>query len=181
MALAIFVFGRRKRSTIRPTADVAAGDVVVQGDLVGVARTPIAANTPGSLAIEGVFDFPKATGAGSGIAVGTKVYWDATNKVATATASTQQVPGQDDQGRGRWRRHGARAADALRTEGGKHGGPTPKGLRLARGNAHPACFPHGDLQARCRCRSGFGHDRQNGLSRSTTASASARNTRPEIF
>ena len=48
---------------------------------------PIAANTPGSLAVAGVFDFPKATGAGSGIAAGTKVYWDATNKVATATAA----------------------------------------------------------------------------------------------
>ena len=31
-----------------PGSDVAAGDVVVQGELVGVARTPIAANTAGS-------------------------------------------------------------------------------------------------------------------------------------
>ena len=69
-----------------PIAAVAAGEVVVQVDLVGVARTPIAAGAPGSLAVSGVVDFPKATTAGSGIAAGTKAYWDATAKVATATA-----------------------------------------------------------------------------------------------
>ena len=77
-----------------PTADVAAGDVVVQGDLIGVAPRPIPANTLGSLAVEGGFDFPKATGAGSAITAGTKVYWDATNKVATATASTNKIIGK---------------------------------------------------------------------------------------
>jgi predicted RecA/RadA family phage recombinase len=71
-----------------PTGPVAAGDVVVQGDLVGVARSPIAANTPGSLAVAGIFDFPKATGAGSGIAAGVKVYWDATDKQAKADDET---------------------------------------------------------------------------------------------
>lgn len=69
-----------------PNAAVAAGDVVVQGDLIGVARTPIAANALGSLAVEGVFDIAKATGAGSAIAAGVTVYWDAANKVATATS-----------------------------------------------------------------------------------------------
>jgi predicted RecA/RadA family phage recombinase len=68
-----------------PGADVAAGEVVVQGDLVGVAKTPIAAGTLGSLATRGVFDFPKA-GAGA-IASGAVLYWDATNGVATTTAS----------------------------------------------------------------------------------------------
>jgi predicted RecA/RadA family phage recombinase len=53
-----------------PAADVAAGDVVVQGNLVGVARQPIKANQPGALAVEGVFDFAKATGAGTALAVG---------------------------------------------------------------------------------------------------------------
>jgi predicted RecA/RadA family phage recombinase len=70
-----------------PSADVAAGDVVVQGDLVGVAGRPIAANTLGALAVGGVFDFPKATGTGKAIAAGKKVYWDATNKQATETSS----------------------------------------------------------------------------------------------
>jgi len=70
-----------------PSADVAAGDVVVQGDLVGVAGRPIAANTLGALAVGGVFDFPKATGTGKAIAAGKKVYWDVTNKQATETSS----------------------------------------------------------------------------------------------
>ena len=65
-----------------PSSAVAAGDVVVQGDLIGVARTSIAANTPGSLAISGVFDFPKATGASSGITAGAEVYWDEADQQA---------------------------------------------------------------------------------------------------
>lgn len=67
-----------------PGADVAAGDVVVQGNLVGVARTPLAANQPGSLAVRGVFDFAKAGGAGVTFAVGALVYWDAANHLAVA-------------------------------------------------------------------------------------------------
>ena len=58
-----------------PGADVALGAVVVQSDLVGVAQRPIAANTLGSLAVVGVFDFPKATGTGSGVAAGASCYW----------------------------------------------------------------------------------------------------------
>ena len=59
-----------------PGSAVAAGDVVVQGELVGVAKTPIAASALGALAIAGVFDFPKATGGSTAIAAGAKVYWD---------------------------------------------------------------------------------------------------------
>jgi predicted RecA/RadA family phage recombinase len=71
-----------------PTTAVAAGQVVVQGALVGVAKEPIPANTLGALAIRGVFDFLKATTEGSGIAAGTQVYWDATDGVATASANS---------------------------------------------------------------------------------------------
>ena len=77
-----------------PDADVASGAVVVQGDLVGVAKRPIAANTPGALSVTGVFDFPKATGAGSGIAVGTSVYWAAAASQATATAAGNKLIGK---------------------------------------------------------------------------------------
>jgi predicted RecA/RadA family phage recombinase len=69
-----------------PTADVAAGEVVVQGDLVGIVRGPIPANRFGSVAVAGIFDFPKTSGTGTAIAAGTKVYWNATTKIATATA-----------------------------------------------------------------------------------------------
>ena len=72
-----------------PGAAVAAGDVVVQGDLIGVAKRPIAANELGALAVEGVFDFPKATGGGSAIATGVNVYWD----VAEAVAKTDSEAG----------------------------------------------------------------------------------------
>jgi len=69
-----------------PAADVAAGDVVVQGELVGVAKLDIKANTLGALAVAGVFDFAKATGAGTAITAGANVYWDDTNNVATTSA-----------------------------------------------------------------------------------------------
>ncbi len=72
-----------------PTADVAAGDVVVQGDLLGVAKSPIAANVSGALAVSGVFDFPKATGGGTAITAGSQVYWD----VADAEAKTDAEAG----------------------------------------------------------------------------------------
>jgi len=68
----------------RPSEAVAAGDIVVQGNLVGVARLDIAADTLGSLAVVGVFEAPKAAGA---IAAGAAVYWDATNHVVTTVAA----------------------------------------------------------------------------------------------
>lgn len=83
MAVAQFVQDG-KSIDYTPGADVSAGDIVVQGDLLGVAKLDIAANQLGALAVDGVFDIDKATGVGTGIAVGTKVYWDATNKQATA-------------------------------------------------------------------------------------------------
>lgn len=71
-----------------PVANVAAGAVVVQGELVGVTKMSIAAGALGALAVEGVFDFPKATGASTAIAAGANVYWDATNGVATTDADS---------------------------------------------------------------------------------------------
>ena len=63
-------------------SDVAAGDVVIANDLVLVARLDIADGVLGALWVDGVYDFTKATGVGSGIAFGAKVYWDAAEKVA---------------------------------------------------------------------------------------------------
>jgi predicted RecA/RadA family phage recombinase len=75
-----------------PAVDVAAGDVVVQGDLVGVAKQPIKANQLGALAVEGVCDFAKATGAGTAIAVGAIVYWDdAANQATTTATGNKQI------------------------------------------------------------------------------------------
>ena len=58
----------------RPTEAVAAGDVVIIADLIGIARLDIEAGTLGSLAVVGVFDVVKADGA---IPSGSTVYWDA--------------------------------------------------------------------------------------------------------
>ncbi len=66
-----------------PTADVAAGAVVVRSDLVGVANTAIASNTLGSLELGGVYDVVKAAEA---ITVGSPVYWDADGSNVTGTA-----------------------------------------------------------------------------------------------
>ncbi|MGC9455254.1 MAG: DUF2190 family protein [Phycisphaerae bacterium] len=77
-----------------PGADVAAGAVVVQDELIGVARTPIAAHALGSLAVVGVFDFPKATGGGTAITVGALCYWDAINQRATTTAEGNKLLGK---------------------------------------------------------------------------------------
>lgn len=71
-----------------PGSAVSAGDVVVQGDLIGIAKRPIAANELGALSIEGVFDLPKATGVGTGIAVGATVYWDVADSEAKTDSET---------------------------------------------------------------------------------------------
>lgn len=73
-----------------PTADVAAGDVVVIGTLCAVAKLDIPANTLGALATKGVFDIAKGATA---ITAGAAIYWDATNKVATTTAPSNTALG----------------------------------------------------------------------------------------
>ncbi len=73
-----------------PSSDVSAGDVVVQGELVGVAKLDIAANTLGALAVTGVFDFPKTTGVDTGIAAGANVYWDVADGVAKTDDETAE-------------------------------------------------------------------------------------------
>jgi len=77
-----------------PGSAVSAGAVVVQADLVGVAVRDIPANTLGVLAVEGVFTFPKATGASTAIAVGTTVYWASGTSTATATATSNKLIGK---------------------------------------------------------------------------------------
>jgi predicted RecA/RadA family phage recombinase len=75
-----------------PAADVATGDVVVQGDLVGVAKLDIKTNKLGALAVAGVFDFAR-TG-GTVYTVGMLMYWDDTNNVATNVATGNKLLGK---------------------------------------------------------------------------------------
>ena len=67
-----------------PTA-VSVGTVVIVNDLVGVAVHPLVANVLGALAVKGTFDIAKGTGAITG---GSKIYWDATNGVATTSTNS---------------------------------------------------------------------------------------------
>jgi predicted RecA/RadA family phage recombinase len=69
-----------------PDADVSAGEVIVQNDLVGVAKLDIKADALGALAVTGVFDFPKATGGGTAIAAGVWLFWDEGESVAKEDA-----------------------------------------------------------------------------------------------
>jgi predicted RecA/RadA family phage recombinase len=65
-----------------PVADVAAGDVVVQGELVGVAKLDIKAGKLGALAVVGVFDFPVEDVGAWG--VGQLAYWNTADKWAVS-------------------------------------------------------------------------------------------------
>lgn len=86
-ALVKFVSGDQNPVDYTPSVAVAGGDVVVQGDLIGIATRAIAANALGSLATAGVWDFPKDTGSSSAITAGAVLYWDAGSEVATTSSS----------------------------------------------------------------------------------------------
>jgi len=65
-----------------PTADVNAGSIVVQGDLVGITKRDIKAGSLGSIAVEGVFDIPKDPALAIEFEAGTKVYVDEVGTVS---------------------------------------------------------------------------------------------------
>ncbi|RPH78192.1 MAG: DUF2190 family protein [Planctomycetaceae bacterium] len=75
-----------------PTVNVAAGSLVVQGDLVGVTKRDIKANELGGLATVGVFECVKASA--DVIAAGTKLYWKADDQTVTATVGTNKLVGK---------------------------------------------------------------------------------------
>ena len=74
-----------------PDSPVAAGDLVIVNDLVGVAKLDIAPGELGALAVGGVYEFPKGSAA---IAFGKKAYWDATNSAVVATATGNTLIGK---------------------------------------------------------------------------------------
>lgn len=78
--------------TLTPAADVAAGVGYLFGTgLFGVAVNDVANGTPGAFCIEGVWTLPKTSALA--IAVGDRVFWDATNKVVNKTTTAQQCVG----------------------------------------------------------------------------------------
>jgi len=68
-----------------PVAAVVAGQVVVQGSMIGVAKRPIAAGVLGALAVRGLFDVVKAN---EQQALGAALYWDADGNPYNGTAGT---------------------------------------------------------------------------------------------
>ena len=70
-----------------PAAAVAAGEVVIVGNLIGVATHSIAAGILGAIALVGVFAFDKSGSTGPVFAVGDEVHWDAVNELAVHAAA----------------------------------------------------------------------------------------------
>ena len=86
MTQAIYVMDDESIDYVAP-GPVAAGDVVVLADLIGVAKRPLATGELGTLDVEGVYDFTKVAGGGTAIPLGTKVYWDPAAKHVTITST----------------------------------------------------------------------------------------------
>ena len=72
-----------------PAADVAAGDVVVIGKIVGVAKLDIKAGELGALALTGVYEVAKGTGVA--FAAGMEVGWNASDRQAVAAGASGSV------------------------------------------------------------------------------------------
>lgn len=70
---------------------IAYGDVIVGEDRVFVAAEEIAVGATGGVHAEGVFEF--VTSDTTAIAYGQKMYYDATNEVATATSTNNVAIG----------------------------------------------------------------------------------------
>ena len=66
-----------------PSSDVSAGDVVIVGNIVGIAKLDIPANTAGAISLTGCFQIYKDD---VDISIGDAIYWDETESLAT-TAS----------------------------------------------------------------------------------------------
>lgn len=68
-----------------PGSDIAAGDVVDQNGIIGIAVRPIASGKLGALCTEGLYTVAKDN---SDVAVGDKLYWDADGNPYGGTAGT---------------------------------------------------------------------------------------------
>jgi predicted RecA/RadA family phage recombinase len=78
--------------TLTPGAAVASGIGYLFGQaLFGVALADVANGVPGEFMTEGVVEIGKTSALA--IAVGDRVYWDATNKVVNKTTTAQQCVG----------------------------------------------------------------------------------------
>lgn len=67
------------------SAAISAGAVIISGEIVGVAKLDIPANTVGAVALVGVFDVAKASA--DAFTVGAPVYFNATSRYAVSASS----------------------------------------------------------------------------------------------
>ena len=68
-------------------ANVASGNIVVVGQMFGVATKTVVSGEEVELHCGGVYDFAKLNAASMSIAAGANAYWDATNLVIVANAT----------------------------------------------------------------------------------------------
>lgn len=76
---------------VAPSGGVVSGTAYLFGVMVGVACVSAAVGESFSLALEGVFELPKATG--QAWSLGAKLYWDDTAKNFTTTSSGNTAAG----------------------------------------------------------------------------------------
>lgn len=77
--------------TIPAPVAIVSGEVVITGDIKGVAAGSAASGAPVDVETEGVFDLPKV-GANS-FGLGAKVYYDTATKLCTTTSSGNTLLG----------------------------------------------------------------------------------------
>ena len=77
--------------TIPAPAAVASGEPVIAGDIKGIAAGAAASGQPVDVNTSGVWDLSKVSA--NAFALGAKVYWDASAKLATSTASGNTLIG----------------------------------------------------------------------------------------
>jgi len=75
---------------IGPAGGALSGDLTIVGAIFGISAYNVDEGAEGELALGGVYTLPKATGAITAFA---KVYWDATAKKVTATATSNTLIG----------------------------------------------------------------------------------------
>lgn len=71
-----------------PASATSSGAVIVQGVLVGVLASDLAAGEKGALMVSGVVEIPKPTGAGTDYSAGDPIYWDAVDGNGQDTADS---------------------------------------------------------------------------------------------
>ncbi len=72
-------------------ANVASGDVVIIGLMIGIATTTALSGAPVAVKTTGVIELAKVSA--QAWTVGVAVYWDSTNKQATTTSSANTLIG----------------------------------------------------------------------------------------